>query len=549
MKLLVLIAILGIATDSGAQWPWSPAFDSNVYRPQLGKPGEWDTLHVTWAKEVDYVGNLGPGPGQPDGQLGLTGFPSNPPFVTALHTGSDFFLGDLQPVHQLDFVPRGVQPYRGHFRNRSRLDLYAPEEYIPRIYWELEGGGFSKDSSTVLQFGGFRYYIRTNGFHSPLYNDSVEDLVFYGEWRAPGLDGTKDSIFLLLFKGDHLYAERDTAYPDSVFVIERPEGSTRGNWERSYFLQADFRGTGREDAIGYGRGWYYYKNDPPFSLGKFLDGMLFDTIFKPWENPDYNDYRGASTGAVFPKRNSDHSFDLLINFQRKDLLNSIFLYRGGPEFGSHPIHMDSATYIIRNPRYIDPQFGQMTEWNGGLLIGDFTGTGRPVIGAGGRIGASLGLVFFYVLGDATDEKADMFWVDEFGTLRDTVHSYKLPLQSDFHAKPYIQRLELLHGSSRMPVRINPLFSSVRTPIQTERLGIYPNPCNKEIHCGLTVPEPSAVEFKLRNVLGQEEMQWTRTLGYGAQQVDLDISALPSGEYVLECEVHHSKFFSKVTVIR
>jgi hypothetical protein len=232
----------------------------------------------------------------------------------------------------------------------------------------------------------------------------------------------------------------------------------------------------------------------------------------------------------------------------------MYIFKGGPNFGSKRLHLDSADYEMKDPRFYDHsgKFNGMDGWGTGAAnVGDLTGTGRSVITTGGTVnGRSAALNFYYVLNDATDDKADMFEAEDYGISgADTTASYKYPVGSMFSVAPLLHRLELLHGSNRIPIHINPIFRNVRHSILTESIDIYPNPCTDHLSGTLAVGEPAFdAVFTLRNILGQLVHGWHQPLSADGTFTH-DIHDLASGNYTLECRFGDRAFFSRITVLR
>ena len=78
---------------------------------------------------------------------------------------------------------------------------------------------------------------------------------------------------------------------------------------------------------------------------------------------------------IFPKASNDHSCDFLFvtpapNYGKP----TIYMFHGGPDFGSHRLTLDSAAFIIRQPQYV---FGTGNDWPQSIAdAGDMTGTGK-----------------------------------------------------------------------------------------------------------------------------------------------------------------------------
>ena len=337
---------------------------------------------------------------------------------------------------------------------------------------------------------------------------------------------------------------------DDAVYLDDPSGK---NYSLRYGVSADFRGIGREDYIASFGGdatLFYFKNDSPFSLTQFANAMVNDTLYTRWENPEVTGPSGdwywrLFAVKAFPRSKADRSLDLLGFTQRKDDPDgnsSANFFRGGANFGSHRLTAKDTTFCIRSPQYYDPS------WNmnfGGVCtdFGDMTGTGNRVIGmGGGEPGYSHN--FFYVVGNAIDPRVDMYFGESQGggfgdsitvdpdLLEDAIGS-NFTYRTDGGSQTNVGTIQVLHGSSKIPVRLNPRFAVVPPSVQSgDSLRIAPNPCSTHTVVTWESSCSGSVGLQLYDVMGRQVFQERRPTTGALESFSLDLPKLPNGEYFL-----------------
>jgi hypothetical protein len=339
----------------------SAAFDPNCYQPVIGTPGVVDTIYGNHSLQTlgGGVFNLWHETGDPYGRVayGTDTGASSLSVYPIFTTGPKFDLHHLNIVDTFPITEGIYDNYpgyivkRAHYRSSRYLDiLFAPPGNIvpPRIYWVDDKGKYDSSRFTDLKSPisgskGVSYneiYVYTDHMSS----DSVYDVIFgitldYGSQSI-------DSTFFLYFKGGNsLYSQGKTVYADSVAFLDTFGMDTR------YLTQGDFRGIGREDLMASnGLNVFYYRNDSPFSMTKFISSMKYDTLMARWQNPK-GCYLTPSqfTMRAFKKQPGDSSVDFLPNIND----GNIRIYRGGPDFGSRRLFDDSADFVIHHPSVYD----------------------------------------------------------------------------------------------------------------------------------------------------------------------------------------------------
>jgi len=527
----------------------NPSLDTNCYFPQIGVPGEIDTIVGDSANEGlgNFIHNLGPQQGGIPGNMMISGG-DNIPFEVS--TGSTFNLHSLRATAQhLKLDPQYIR--FGHFHDRSHLDLFEDGYLV--IYWADDNGNYdmarkTKLISNVKGSGG--YGTQFNTYIAHLTSDTIDDMVIGIETTNSPI--SLDSAFLLLFRGGSVLANSDTVYEDTSV---RYGGGT--NVDLPVSMQGDFRGTGRGDLLMFddSDNVFYYKNDPPFSLQSLRQAMLFDTIWPFAPEP------AAFAMPVFPKKSGDNSVDLaLVIPDSTHSSKSIYFFRGGPDFGSHRITIDSAEYVIHQPSIF-----QEAEWSCVADAGNMTGTGNHVLYTVAYVPGGVEYPewdAFYVTGNALDDKIDIYNPShsEFGgdtltanddSLEDFIHGETNFIQESNGIASY-GGLCLYYGSKSIPVHLNPEFADVVNIPQVNGAGLTfaPNPVTQSWSVATIVwPEAEDAEYEVYNILGSVVQKATIRMLGGAEQQRIYFPNLPDGTYVFVVHGESHEAQTKLTIMR
>ncbi|HET9136334.1 MAG TPA: T9SS type A sorting domain-containing protein, partial [Candidatus Kapabacteria bacterium] len=291
----------------------------------------------------------------------------------------------------------------------------------------------------------------------------------------------------------------------------------------------------------------------------------YDTLLTAWENPnlrDSNNLWGLSdrfTIAGLPRKPGDKSVDFAPSlFTSGYPSNSFWFFRGGPEFGTHRLTLDSAEMIITNPAAIDGTFSGLDVGVEAYDAGDLTGTGRPVMKTGGAFGHDQAFEFYYVLGDAIDDKIDIIVTHPHGTGAggipvdadgDKYGDLVYQAYSEFNdLTPTKSGLWVLHGSNKIPVHINPKYAAVakRTTIESQ-CSTYPNPADGYTTVQFTISNPGNVNLSIKDVLGRavEKKSFFTQAGLNTFQIPLD--NIPNGAYCVLIENDKEQLTTKIIV--
>jgi hypothetical protein len=567
---LVTLCVVGGSVRAQSNPPFkNPALDSNCYFPQIGDLSEMDTIYGDTASEGlgDFIHNLGPNPNGTPGNvlLGTLG-PFNSlqeptKYFSIAPTGASFNLHSLKAKAQA-FLPDITSLRFGHFHNRTNVDIFDADNWV--IYWADADGNYDSTRSTrlvsnVRGSNGLTRFdddILSQAFIAHLSSDTVDDIVV-GMDTSDSIQ-TKDSSYLELFKGGPTLFGPTIVHEDTSILIAPlfPYIHQLSH----YSVQGDFRGTGREDLIiaDESRNAFFFKNDPPFSLQNFLQSMLFDTLWtKPsrWRDSNINNQRiywidpfESRAMHALPKKKSDSSYDWTIWIPtRGDTQNGIFIFRGGPDFGSHRITIDSAAFVI-----LPPKLGE-TNWPDFFSdAGDMTGTGNHVL----YVAADDGVVAyqnFYVTGQALDNKIDIYNTTSAGAVGDTLTANEDTLEDFLMGLPYFQSdydaanrvagrgsIWLMYGSEQIPVHLNPQWAEVKTELEKipkengAGITFAPNPTTHSWSVATIIwPVSEEADLCVYDLLGTAvQTEKIRLLG-GPEQQRIYFPNLAAGVYVVE----------------
>ncbi|MDP4199893.1 MAG: T9SS type A sorting domain-containing protein [Bacteroidota bacterium] len=585
--LIVLIALLFVGGEAHSQnTPFSsPALDSNCYFPQFGVPGEIDTIYgAVYGQGLggNLIKNLGPSPdGSPGniivGDLDRVNHDSISGTYYQAMTGSGFNLHNLSGKRMiLTDQQIGSKPIFAHLRTGKTLDLFTGAQ----IFWANDAGNY--DSARVTTLGTYVQGIANEerpiipAYIAHLTSDTIDDILLIG--YIPFADASKDTVFCLLFKGGAALAAKDTACEDTTAVVGPLQMGHDGG-----ALQADYRGTGRDDLMvgdyyndssGAIRWTYcYFRNDPPFALERFAKAIVRDTLMVSWELPNGVEAGPAFSMRLLPKTAGDSSLDLLMDVGTHSNIysdDSIVVLRGGPDFGSRRITIDSAAFEIRNPKYLDARFYFNYYWPSFhqfmfMDAGDMTGTGNHVLYLNADNDAHVTFDHFYITGKALDEKTDMFVAggggldadtltadaDKYGDIVFSDPSYTSDSDLVNYGKQGAGTLRLYHGSKDIPVHLNPRWAGVKqaTSIASATLSLSPNPAQTSTVADMVWPVSEAVTLTIRNILGAAVLTKAFRLEAGESELHLSLGILAPGVYYVSIEGSAGEARARFAIVR
>ena len=589
MKYLLLICfLLLVASDALSQ----SAFDSSCYYPELGNPNELDSIYGSKAEQRlgKNLRTLPPLKGQQYDRLVMQGLPDNIPFLSAVETGPDFDLHAMKTTKQYPYVFKEWPNFMlGHFRSPKYTDMlmYDPlSSFHPTIYWADENGEY--DSSRYTQLFPFNdgvTYSFPCGDMQPYIGkfttDSVDDIVLSVRFVYGPIPHGNDSVYMAHVKGgEQLYAQGKVAMWDELAYWGTSKGKNRDSVQRTP-IQGDWRGVGREDLITVDD-WctfYYYRNDPPFTLTKFVESLRRDTLLKASEWSQYETLFSYSPGGysgnvlsmrAFAKQSWDRSMDLVLPLPistASDFTNAngICLFKGGAEFGSKRLSFDSADFFLHCPGYYSSSFSQDI-WPDITNGGDLTGTGNNVLLTSGSPGFTSGYLAFYVLGKALDDKIDVFFPFQYGCCgSDTIvssekgnstfiwgaHSYMTPEDQEqgIFSKGSIR---VLYGHEKIPVRLNPKYSVTersKLDASIHHIIAYPNPCDQKTVLTFDNCTGDKMLVDVINAKGEVCQSEVTPSGYGLQEYALFLNSQPEGTYYIRLTCPRDGWSATTNVVK
>jgi len=574
VKAFVLLLAFVIAVFAGvpafAQIS-SLAFDPNCYQPTIGTPGEIDTIMGDYKGQQLGGGmiNIGPSPLDPHGPGRL--------MFTGLSADTSFSIVNMGPSfdpHNMNFTTlkgflRGSTMLLGHFRSPRYWDIYCADSlgntmWRPKIFLQDSLGNYDIDRYETLNFTRKILYgagSPKRPYHAYVTSDSVEDLVLLYGYHT---DFTHDSLFFAHFKGGNLLDRAgQLVYPEDEVYFDSAHSYNHSFSPPDYTYCADFRGSGRVDCVATNNNGdlFYYRNDPPFDLKRFASSMK-DTFFSAEIEPRI--HQGSNWGFIgltmkaFAKSNDlTAPTDLLLYLDSG--AGQIRIFRGSSSFGSHRLTLDS-TYTLESPLYYDHNTFPYEEWgtHGLKDCGDMTGTGNNVLYVGG-LDFLTGNENFYVLGDAIDDKIDMYFGGYMvgGTL-DTCTLDNDGLQDVAMGDPGYNMdnklsgddkgtVRFIHGSRKIPVRLNLNIVRERHPELEGNLTVAPNPCSSHTVVTWESACSGSVNVRLIDLLGRVAFEETRRTTGSLESFSLDIPPLPAGDYVLQLIQSPCTQYAKVVI--
>lgn len=543
------------------------AFDPKCYVPTIGNASEIDTIYG--GSKYFYLGsgmlNIGTKPGESYGRITCNLFSYSGMGYSIFKTGPTFNLHAIDTIGTFNIEPSYIIR-RGHFRSPKYSDILwgCTDGCLQpaRIFWQDDEGNYDSSRYTILAtpLPGKSYtdYSPMIPYSSHILSDSVEDIIYMAV--IADNDSMRGLPYLLYFQGGEVLKNKGRfATADSIFalnnLIPNPFSTSQG----------DYRGVGRNDLImsDYIGNWFYFKNDPPFSMASVLQAFRYDTLLAKWENPKGGWYLPKEQLAMhaLPKPPGDSSYDFLpLTHSKYDTrsIQEIRIFKGGHDFGAHRWTADSAAFVIHEPYYFDSRFEGLRYGTGIRDCGDMTGTGNRVLYVSSDFdGGFYGYHFFYVLGEALDEKIDMFialdnsgicgnqmdtLVADGDKLQDVImalSAYGLAGGNDANGTIYV-----VHGSTKIPVRKNSVRHSIDEP---SSVSINANPVTNRIcNIDLSHTDQQLLQFDIFDMLGRKVYSEGFETTFAQQTHPVNMSSFPNGTYMLEVKgktVHQRIKFS------
>ncbi len=423
-----------------------------------------------------------------------------------------------------------------------------------RIFWADDNGNYDSTRFTVLSTSIRGDRSASSGdaispFAGYFTSDTVEDIIegFVTDWW----DYTKDTSYLEIFKGGPTLYQKDTAHEDTSCQLF----PNLKNYYQRQVLKGNFRGTGRDDIVIEGESpvgdFFFYANDPPFTLEKLAQAINYDTLMAGWQD-EYTVFGSPNLFAmpVFPKNANDHSSDLVLVGQadtsgKGEFADGFFMFRGGPAFGSHRMMMDSVGFVLTGPNWANYY------WPYSIAdAGDMTGTGNHVLYSAGGYSNDYQTDNFFVMGQALDNKIDIYNVSNSGSQGDTLTANDDSLEDFMLSRARGNgTLWLYYGSKQIPVRLNPKFADVKSIPQKDGAGIEfsPNPVTRGWSVATILwPEAAMADYEVYNLLGEVMQNGKIRMFGGAEQQRIYFPNLASGVY--EVLIHGSSHEARAKLV-
>jgi hypothetical protein len=546
----------------------SSAFDPQCYQPTVGDPGVIDTIYGS--RNMQGLGgglfNVGPRYGESDGRIITDGLQKDTINYSSIRTGPTFNIHKLQVEKNMNFS-QDKHPIFGHFHSPHLTDLLIRNH----IYWSDDSGNYDESRSSFLWFTP--HGASNNGpdanyhpYAAYLSSDSLEDIVTTctSSWQK----ARPDTGYIMYFKGSKsLPSVGEFVYPDTELAAPYLDGNgNRG------FIAGDFRGSGKQDCIAYDDlgNFYYYKNEGSFSLQKFTNAIQFDTLYSRSDNPKMkprlNPWSMGFPLKAFAKASWDKSLDFFGSVLTTDDQNGAQLFfRGGKDFGSKRLFLDSVDFVMHSPRYLDNGWSSNLTWGDEIWnCGDMTGTGNTVICAhGSDDGDFTNFYFFYVLGRAMDEKVDMYYsmsnsdigaidtlVADRDSLQDIINGLGGFTSGDdrlLHNWWFVGTLQLIHGSTQIPVHISPKYGVALSHNAPSGLSAFPNPIRNHFQIDFTFRSSGETTVRFSDLLGREVYREIFRGAAGEQIKRIQLPKLANGVYQLSIERGPEQLRTKIVV--
>lgn len=575
----------------------SPAFDPECYQPRLGNPKEIDTLYTSNPGQM--LGRILMG--IPEGRSGsprrlLIGGMNPPPdtvklldpiFADAVDIVGKLNMHKLSHrTERLDFNGTDLVLF-GHFRSPILNDALELGGQSITLYLADSSGDY--DTSRVIRFDFPHGFIRDSTvFYSDrmlipyighFTSDSLDDVVI-GERLSKVHTTAFDSIYIGIIHGSPWLVDSAMKdpykykYVDSFCVVDAVTALEEG--EGFWGVQADYRGTGRDDYIAFNRAGnaFFYANDGHFSLAEFAQALREDTVFTRWQNPDLEDsaygvryvpfyFDGVHTAVAFPRDSSDHSVDLLAALQRKSRPGtpSIYFFRGGKDFGKHRIYLDSADYELHPPGYYDDfLFGPADFPQQYVDVGDINGTGNHALFVDASLGNAASLAFVYEMGTALDDKVDMYlgignsraiWgVSSLDANQDGLSDIIFSVPSfvsnaEVASGDYHGLVGVIYGSKKVP----PAAVREQPTIEDGDMSISVVPDGSNVRISFVSPKSGHCSIRLRNILGAVVATSEVDASAGETVAEVNTRQIADGVYLIEVSMGETMRVKKLVLVR
>ncbi|MEO6938660.1 MAG: T9SS type A sorting domain-containing protein [Candidatus Kapaibacterium sp.] len=228
---------------------------------------------------------------------------------------------------------------------------------------------------------------------------------------------------------------------------------------------------------------------------------------------------------------------------------SIYIFKGGDDFGTYPLTKKNAYFTIHSPKDLDAlNYSRLEDFGGTMFnCGDMTGTGIPylmVTATETRGAVDIRYVFFYAGGKALDSKFDAF-IKEYRYsyfLMDTLHTIDgrgrtaCIFQSFSNSEGDYDAL-IYQDCEKIPHKPNPdLNNAVSTASYSSPFSAvaYPQEAKNFVKVHITGASKIAnATATIYDILGRPIVSHTVVLAKGDNTDYFDLRNYPNGSYTIE----------------
>ena len=298
--------------------------------------------------------------------------------------------------------------------------------------------------------------------------------------------------------------------------------------------------------------------------------MFQDTLWTLWQSPQVRQtpQRAPAIFAAHVFRKTG-PVDLVWAMCADSFLTSSTspstVYRGWSGFGTYRLTLDSSAYSLYAPGYYDFNLSGV---GGGMAgpCGDLSGSGNPMLiryASGPDLLDNFDYLWFYVAGDALDDKIDMeIFCDNYSGI-DTWDSLTadgdnitdlgigrytyVSAVDKANGKTGVGTVQVVHGTTKIPAKST---SAVHEEPQSMDLKIFPNPLKNIGTISFTNNvAASTARIVLRDILGRDVHEESHRIGQGQQTLKIAFGELASGSYRVEVELGSRHLTKQVVIVK
>ncbi len=548
--------------------------DPNCYYPNFDDRSQVDTIYGSYTdQQLGDFFRLPPASDQTKSRLAIAGLKNGNARYSIVDPNVQFNLHNLKISDSL-YLDRNsgsvAARYYGHFRNTKDLDMLAGAGPPFQIYWADKNGHYDSSRKTYLAFDlkSGNYDNGTEGTILPIVtnflSDTVDD-IFYGVTTNTFKNQPeKDTCFLVHYSGGEAMQKEPTIIlSDTKFFFDT------GVLAQRDIKVGDFRGTGKDDIVGYDRydNLFFYRDDDKFDPVEFIRSMHEDTLIASWQQNlnrmyPYNkiEFGTAQAERVLSKPDYDSSVDLIFMYilpapgGSGGSIGRFAFLKGSSTFGSTRIQLDTVA-TIRDLGTLNPAYSNYSPYSN-FFIGQIDHSPKAnkfiIIHYGEEV--LYEHYFLYMLGDAFDDQADMIFEVPYPYYRiwsfDTINANGDNFNDILFGAPFftsstsnlnnVGTMGVIYGTSRIPHIVKSSVSNIESSNNYCRILTMPE---KEVRVEYSVNENETAILKIRDILGRVVLKQNLFLT-GNNSLNLDLSGIQSGAYIFQIEGKNAHFAGK-----